>query len=323
MSIHTNKPGFQQKKSVAFPTLTSGNPVIKHKFTCDPVALVHEDRVYLYTGHDQAPVETEDYCMNDWLVFSSDDMVRWIEHPVPLKTADFNWAKGDAYASEVIHRNGIFYWYVAVTHATIPGKAIGVASSTAPAGPFHDAIGAALITNDMTTATGIDKDDIDPSVLIDDDGQAYLFWGNTVCYYAKLKENMIELDSEIRIVSLPGFSEGAFIYKRTGNYYLLYGYEMPEKVAYAMSDNINGPWQFKGVIHDIVFNCETNSPAIVDFRGRSYFIYHNGALPGGSSHRRSVCIDYLNFNDDGTIQKVEMTATGVYAALANEHKVDH
>jgi beta-xylosidase len=313
MSIERNRPSGPNKKSVSYPgtVIYPGavnnphvdlpNPIIRHKFTADPVALVHEDKVYLYTGHDEAPPGSEGYLMKDWLCFSSDDLVHWTEHPVPLKAVDFAWARGDAYASEVIYRNNQFYWYVAVTHAEIQGKSIGVAISDKPEGPFKDAIGVALITNDMTTATSIEKDDIDPTVLIDDDDQAYLFWGNTVCYYVKLKNNMLELDGEIRTVPLPGFSEGAFIYKRNGWYYLLYGYEMPEKVAYAMSRNINGPWEFKGIIKDTVYNCETNSPAIVDFRGHSYFLYHNGALENGGSHRRSVCIDYIYFNDDGTM----------------------
>ncbi|HTE24584.1 glycoside hydrolase family 43 protein [Flavitalea sp.] len=313
MSIERNRPAGPNKQSVnypgtvTYPGLDKHNPIIRHKYTADPVALVQEDKVYLYTGHDETPPGSENYLMKDWLCFSSDDMVNWTEHPVPLKALDFTWAKGDAYASEVIYRNNQFYWYVAVTHAEIKGKAIGVAISDKPQGPFRDAIGAALITNDMTTATNMEKDDIDPTVLIDDDGQAYLFWGNTVCYYAKLKNNMLELDGEIRTVPLPAFSEGAFIYKRNGWYYLLYGYEMPEKVAYAMSRDINGPWEFKGIINDEVYNCETNLPAIVDFRGRSYFLYHNGALENGGSHRRSVCIDYLNFNPDNTIQKIIMT----------------
>ena len=248
MSIQRNRPTTPNKNSVIYPgtaDYTGGmrqNPVIRHKYTADPVALVHQDKIYLYTGHDEAPIDSETYVMNVWLCFSSDDMMNWTEHGVPLKATDFRWARGDAYASEVVFRNNTFYWYVAVTHGIIRGIAIGVAISDSPAGPFRDAIGAALITNDMTTATNGEKDDIDPTVLIDDDGQAYLFWGNSICYYAKLHENMIALDGEIRTVALPGFSEGAFIYKRNGWYYLLYGYEMPEKLAYAISRDINGPW---------------------------------------------------------------------------------
>ncbi|HUP14392.1 MAG TPA: glycoside hydrolase family 43 protein, partial [Niastella sp.] len=268
----------------------SGNPVIKHKYTADPVAIEHKGTVYLYTGHDEPADGVEDYNMNDWLCFSSNDMVNWKEHAVPLKATDFAWAKGGAYASQVIERNGLFYWYVAVSHGSIPGKAIGVAVAATPEGPFKDALGKALITNETINVAGENKINLDPTVLIDDNNQAYLFWGNGQCYYVKLKENMKELDGPIQKIALPEFSEGAYVYKRQGWYYLLYGYSFPEKVAYAMSRSIDGPWEFKGVINEIAGNCKTNSPAILDFKEKTYFIYHNGGLPEGGSHRRSVCI---------------------------------
>jgi len=130
----------------------TGNPIIRNKYTADPTALVYNNTVYIYTGHDEAPVGTETYVMNDWLCFSSTDMVTWREHPVPLKALDFSWAKGDAYASKVIYCNNKFYWYVAVTHASVTGKAIGVAIAAHPAGPFADGRGSALITHDMLEA---------------------------------------------------------------------------------------------------------------------------------------------------------------------------
>lgn len=286
--------------------LITGNPIIRHKFTSDPAAIVYNDRVYLYTGHDEAPPGTLGYVMNDWLCFSSEDMIRWTEHPVPLKAKDFAWAKGDAYASQVTHRDGKFYWYAAVTHASFRGGAIGVAVASDPAGPFTDARGSALITNDEATRTIID-----PAVFIDDDGQAFLFWGKSKCYYARLKYNMTELDGVVTEVSVPGFVEGAHIHKRNGWYYLSYGYEFPEKVAYAMSRSIDGPWEFKGILNELAGNCQTNRPCIVDFKGRSYFIYHNGGLPDGGSHRRSVCVDHLYYNTDGTMKRVIMTTEGI------------
>lgn len=115
------------------------NPIITHKFTADPAALVYNGTVYLYTGHDECPERQNRYLMHEWLCFSSTDMVHWTEHPVPLRVTDFQWAQDDAWASQVIHRDGKFYWYVAVTHKTIPGKAIGVAVSDSPTGPFKDA----------------------------------------------------------------------------------------------------------------------------------------------------------------------------------------
>lgn len=289
----------------------AGNPVIRHKYTADPAAIEYNGAVYLYTGHDEPPEGVADYVMKDWLCFSSKDMVHWEEHPVPLRATDFAWAKGDAYASQVIERDGKFYWYVAVSHASIPGKAIGVAVAEKPEGPFRDAIGQALITNETIGVSGENKINLDPTVMIDDDGQAYLFWGNSQCYYVKLHKNMKELVGPIQKIDLPLFTEGAWIYKRRGWYYLLYGYDFPEKVAYAMSRHIEGPWAFKGIINEIAGNCKTNSPAILDFKGKTYFIYHNGGLKAGGSHRRSVCIDYMFFNDDGTIQQIRMTSEGV------------
>jgi beta-xylosidase len=295
--------------------LYSRNPVIKHKYTADPAAIEYNGTVYMYTGHDEPPEGVADYVMKDWLCFSSNDMVHWEEHPAPLRATDFTWAKGDAYASQVIHHHGKFYWYVAVSHASIPGKAIGVAVADNPVGPFRDAIGEALITSETIGVTGDNKINLDPTVLIDVDGQPYLFWGNSQCYCVKLRENMIALDGSVQKINLPKFTEGAWIYQRNGWYYLLYGYDYPEKVAYAMSRHINGPWEFKGIINEMVENCETNSPAILDFKGKTYFIYHNGSLPAGGSHRRSVSIDYLHFNEDGTIKKIVMTSEGVEAVL--------
>lgn len=300
----------QEKKNTTF--IANGNPIIQHKYTADPGAMVYRDTVYLYTGHDEAKPPHEGYVMHEWLCFSTTDMVHWTEHPSPMNTKDFAWAKDDAWASQVIERNGKFYWYVAVEHGTIHGKAIGVGVSDKPTGPFKDARGSALITNDMTKATNISWDDIDPTVIIDDDGQAYLIWGNTKCYYAKLKENMTELDGSIQIIDLPTYTEAPWIHKRNGWYYLSYATQFPEKIAYAMSRSINGPWQYKGILNEIAGNSNTNHQAIIDFKGKSYFIYHNGGInTNGGSFRRSVCIDYLYYNKDGTIKRVVMTTEGV------------
>jgi beta-xylosidase len=307
---NNNEASAKEKKTTTIPV--TNNPIIKDKYTGDPAALVYKDKVYLYAGHDEAPNDFNFYKMNEWLVYSTSDMIHWQEHPVPLKASDFAWAKGDAWASQVIERNGKFYWYVAVEHGTINGKAIGVAVSDSPTGPFKDALGKAIITNDMTTKTNINWDDIDPSVIIDDDGQAYLFWGNTVCHYAKLKANMIELDGPIQTIDLPNFTEAPWIHKHNNWYYLSYAYQFPEKIAYAMSKSINGPWEYKGILNELAGNSNTNHQAIIDFKGKSYFIYHNGASqPNGGSFRRSVCVDNLYYNKDGSMKRVIMTTEGI------------
>lgn len=296
-------------------TVKKGNPVFTDKYTADPAALVYNDKVYLYAGHDECPDNEERYIMNEWLIYSSDDMVNWTEHE-PFKVSSFEWASGDAWAAQVIERNGKFYWYVTASHKDIHGKAIGVAVSDSPVGPFKDARGSAMITNDMTKEVSISWDDIDPTVFIDDDGQAYLFWGNQVLHYVKLKENMIEFEGPIHLVEgLPNYTEAPWIHKKGDWYYLSFAYEFPEKTAYAMSKSIEGPWEFKGILNEVAGNSNTNHQAIIEFKGKDYFVYHNGSVnTHGSSFRRSVCIDYLYYNPDGTMKRVVMTTEGVEPA---------
>ena len=302
---------YGQKRDSTFAS--TSNPVITHKYTADAAAMVHKGKVYLYTGHDVAAPKENRYVMNEWLCFSTSDMQTWTEHPSPLNVKAFAWARGDAWASQVIERNGKFYWYVAITHdSTHHGKAIGVAVADSPTGPFKDAIGKALITNDMTTEAKISWDDIDPSVIIDDNGEAYLFWGNTTLHYVKLKNNMTGMDGAPKKVDVPKFTEAPWIHKKNGWYYLSYASEFPEKISYAMSRSIHGPWQYKGILNEIAGNSNTNHQAIVDFKDKSYFIYHNGALvPDAGSFHRSVCIDYLYYNKDATMKRVIMTTEGV------------
>lgn len=292
--------------------ISEGNPLFTHKYTADPAALIWNNELFIYSGEDTG--DGSGYNIPNWLVFSTKDLKNWTEYPVPLKCSDFDWATGNtSWASQVIERNGKFYWYTCSEHATIPGKAVGVAVADSPTGPYTDARGTALVTNDMTTKwTGISWDDIDPSVWIEDNGQAYLFWGNTQCYYAKLKDNMIELNGSVLPVELPDFTEAPWIHKRGDWYYLSYASGFPEKTVYAMSKSIHGPWEYKGILNEFAGNSNTNHQAIVEFRGKWYFVYHNGGIqPSGGSYNRSVCMDYLHYNNDSTLKRVKMTTEGV------------
>ncbi|QEY18221.1 glycoside hydrolase [Cellvibrio sp. KY-GH-1] len=301
----------------------AANPIFTDVFTADPAALVHKGKVYLYAGHDEAKDNTKFFEMHDWLVWSSADMVNWQAHGPLLKAKDFKWAQRDAWASQVIEKNGKFYWYVTARHdETKPGYAIGVAVGDSPLGPFKDARGTALITNDMTTDTKQDWDDIDPSVITDDDGQSYLFWGNTKPRYAKLNANMIELDGPIHaITGLPEFTEAMWVHKHQGNYYLSFAMGFPEKIGYAMSKSITGPWEYQGILNEVAGNSATNHQAIIEFNNKHYFIYHTGAgRPDGGQFRRSVSIDELFYSPDGTIKRIVMTSEGVSANRAGAEK---
>ncbi|WP_407427465.1 glycoside hydrolase family 43 protein [Arcticibacter sp.] len=293
------------------------NPIIKHIFTADPSPIVHNDTVFLYTSHDTASVKDTNYKMPDWHVFSSTDMVTWKDHGALLSPKTFSWATGDAYAAQCIERDGKFYWFVSTFHKndgrSKGGAAIGVAVSDRPTGPFKDAIGQALIINEMTKDLPHAWDDIDPTVLIDDDGQAYMYWGNGSLKWVKLKKNMIEMDGPITTLKPKNFIEGPWVYKRNGLYYLVYASAgtKPEMIEYCTATSPTGPWTYRGIIQENVPNSFTTHPGILDYKGKSYFFYHNGVLPTGGSYRRSICVDYMYYNADGTIQKIVQTTKGV------------
>ena len=293
------------------------NPVIKHIFTADPAPIVYKDTVFLFTGHDTASVSATNYKMPDWHVFSSTDLVNWRDYGAVLAPKVFSWATGDAYAAQCIERGGKFYWYVSTFHKkdanSNGGAAIGVAVADHPAGPYKDAIGKALITNKMTTDMKYGWDDIDPTILIDDDGQAYLFWGNGSCKWVKIKSNMTEKEGEITTFKPKNYIEGPWVYKRKDLYYLIYASKgtKPEMIEYCTAKTVTGPWTYQGIIQDNVPNSFTTHPGVLDYKGHSYFFYHNGALPTGGSYRRSICIDEMHYNTDGTIQKIVQTTTGV------------
>lgn len=299
---------------LAYTAVQAENPIIKHIFTADPAPMVYKNTVYLYTGHDTAAVGVNTYKMPDWHVFSTKDMVHWADHGACLNDTTFSWVSGGAFAAQCIERNGKFYYYVSATHKNIGGHGgcgVGVAVSDKPTGPFRDAIGKALITNDMTTDMRHSWDDLDPTVFIDDDNQAYLFWGNGSLKMAKLKENMVELDGPITTIKPEHFTEAPWLYKRKGLYYLVYAANMPETIEYCTAPNPMGPWTYRGLIQKPSKNSFTTHPGIIEFKGKSYFFSHNGVLPTGGGYRRSVFVEELTYNADGTIQPVVETTEGV------------
>jgi beta-xylosidase len=299
--------------SPAEGSITVGNPIVTDVFTSDPAVLVHDGTAYLYTGHDEAPPGVEDYVMRDWLCFSSTDLVTWQPHGPLLDLAAFAWARDGAKAGAVVERDGRFLWYVAVNHGSVDGGAIGVAVADSPTGFFTDARGEAVVTNDVPFDTG-DDHTIDPSVIVDG-GRARMFWGKERCFTAPLDDAMTSLAGPVTEIELPGFKEGVHVIRRGDWFYLAYGFRYPQRVAYARSRSLDGPWRFEGIVNEVPGNCATNRPAIVEFGGEWYFFYHNGVLPGGGSHRRSVCVDRLTFDADGRIDRVRMTTEGLRATL--------
>ena len=305
---------------------TAQNPFVQTWFTSDPAPLVVGDRMYVYTGHDEDGADF--FWMQEWRVYSTDDMVNWQDHGSPLALESFSWADDRAWASQTIERNGKYYWYICAHSRLSRGMAIGVAVSDSPTGPFRDALGKPLYENGSW-------DHIDPTVMIDDNGQAWLYWGNPRVYCVKLKEDMISLDGEVFNLEMTeeGFgapdaskrdrnkkykdmyTEGPWIMKKPvgSGYYLLYAAGgVPEHLAYSESPTPTGPWTYKGTIMpEGGTGSFTNHCGYERFKGHDYFFYHTGKLPGGGGFGRSVAVEEFKFNADGSFPTIQPTAEGV------------
>ena len=302
----------------------SGNPIFTDAWTCDPAPLVVGDRLYVYTGEDIYKDGENiglpgNYNIADWRVYSTTDMIHWRSHGVKLRPEDFpNGKKGIAWAAQCIQKGDKFYWYVTYNTPT-GGQCIGVAIGDTPVGPFkpHPK---PLVEDKDTPGRG--WNDIDPTVLIDDDGTAWLAWGQN-SYIAKLKDNMTEIDGEITDLKLQRYIEGPWLYKRNGIYYNIYagsGGGGGETINYSTAEKPRGPWTFRGQVTGPARNSFTIHPGVVDFKGHTYLFYHNGTLnrdgQRGQSLRRSVCVDELFFNEDGTIKEVVQTQEGIAGKAA-------
>lgn len=296
------------------------NSIIRDVFTADPAPLVVGDTVYLYVGHDNAKGR-EMFTMPEWLCYSSKDMKSWTSHGAVLRPTDFTWGEpNSAWAAQVVPKDGKFYYYVTVKgNRAAPGNNVGVAVADSPTGPFKDAIGKPLVRDDMTPDARRPWEDIDPTVWGDDDGTPWMSWGNGDCYLVKLKPNMTELDGTIEKIDLPDYVEGPWLFKRGKLYYLIYAaIRRPigsEQIAYATADTITGPWTYRGFITGPAKNSFTIHPGVIEFQGQWYFFYHFAGLTidgqRGALGRRAVCVEYLDFNPDGTIKPIAQTEAGV------------
>jgi arabinoxylan arabinofuranohydrolase len=277
------------------------NPIVQTYYTADPAPVVYGDRLYVYVSHDEDMTVNNFYTMNDWRLYSTVDMVNWTDHGTPAAGATFSWFTDNAWAPQGISRNGQYYLFVPLNNNT--GAKIGVGVADNPAGPFMDALGQAL------AASG--SGNIDPTVFIDDDDQAYMYWGNATLRYVRLNSNMTSYTGSVTNVALDGFLEGPWFYKRESRYYLVYAAtgNVTEKLSYATSDSPTGPWTTRG---DIMPSgtTYTNHAGVVDYKGHSYFFYHNSALPGGNDYRRSVCVEEFTYGADGSIPMLPMTGEG-------------
>ncbi|HEY3498373.1 MAG TPA: glycoside hydrolase family 43 protein [Polyangiaceae bacterium] len=277
------------------------NPIVQTNYTADPAPVVYGDRLYVYTSHDEDVTVNDFYTMNDWRLYSTVDMVNWTDHGSPGGLDSFSWSTDNAWAPQGIARNGQYYLFVPLNNNT--GAKIGVGVADNPAGPIMDPLGRAL------AASG--SGNIDPTVFIDDDDQAYMYWGNGTLRYVKLNSDMISYTGSVTNVTLSGFVEGPWFYKRESLYYMVYAASGTgtEKLSYATSNGPTGPWTTRGDIMPSG-STYTNHPGVVDYKGRSYFFYHNSALPGGNDYKRSVCVEEFTYGSDGSIPRISMSSEG-------------
>jgi len=308
---------------------TSQNPIIRNQYSADPSARVFGDRVYVYPSHDILATEGKGrkdwFCMEDYHVFSSDNLIDWTDHGMIVQQNKVPWVRPESYsmwAPDCIERNGKYYFYFpstpkdSITYGK--GFTIGVAVSDKPSGPFIPE------SNPIKGVKGID-----PNVFIDKDGQAYLYWSSRDIFGAKLKANMLELDSEVKILGdLPskGLKEGPYVFERNGIYYMTYPHveNKIERLEYAISDNPLGPFKVMGTIMDgSPTGCWTNHHSIIEFKNQWYLFYHHNDYSPTFDKARSVRADVLTFNSDGTIKKVIPTLRGIGVTSAvNEIQMD-
>ena len=313
--------------------MSAQNPIIRDQFSADPTARVFNNKVYVYPSHDIVPPEGQRqdwFCMEDYHVFSSENLTDWTDHGVIVTQNKVPWVRPDSYsmwAPDCVERNGKYYFYFPSAPKGGMGFGVGVAIADSPEGPF---------VCESEPIKGING--IDPCVLLASDGNAYIFWGNGRC--AKLKDNMKELADDTPkekvkwgerefemygvncLKGLPSRqAEGPFAFEYNGNYYLTYPYvrENTEVLGYAMSKNPMGPYEYKGIIMAEHENgCWTNHHSIINYKGQWYLFYHHNDFSPRDDKRRSVCIEKLYFNADGTIKEVKPTMRGVGINKATE-----
>jgi len=289
------------------------NPLVPGIFTADPAVLVHDCIVYITAGHDEG---TDDFLLKDWYVLASDDLVSWTDNGGPVLGVDvFEWADANAWASQMVERDGHFYWYVPVRK--IDGTmAIGVAVADSPLGPFEDAIGAPLIDDPLEMeAFGYEHDyetvyTIDPTVLVDDDRAWLIYGGFGRMITVELGADMISMAGDLAESTPEKFFEAPYLTKRGDTYYLIYAAEInPATIDYATADSPTGPWTRRGRIMEALprhpgEDHATSHPAVFEYAGEWYLAYHLSNGEGGGTYRRQVALEKLFFNEDGSIEPI-------------------
>jgi hypothetical protein len=296
------------------PGSSGTNPLFTDQYTADPAPMVSDCTFYIACGHDEG---TSGFYIREWFVLKSTDMVNWTK-TVGMTLDVFSWANANAWAGQMVEKDGKFYWYVPVSKVSDGTMAIGVAVADSPEGPFTDAIGGPLIDDGFEMSNmgfgtpSATPYTIDPTVFVDEDGRAYLQYGGFWrMVNAELGSDMISIAGRMVESTPQGFFEAPFLTKRNGTYYVVYAAgQNPATVDWATSSSPMGPWNYGGRILDELPNvpgqdAATSHPGVAEFAGQWYLVYHVSDGPNnGGTYRREVAVDKLFFNGDGSIQKV-------------------
>ena len=307
-----------EKGEISYPYTfkSEGNPIVTHIRTADPDCHVWQDgKLWAYTSQDhdsdsatQAKVGHGYSKMDGYHVFSTENMKDWTDHGEILHSKNVPWGCDDGgwmWAPCAAYKNGTYYLYFPSMNKDMEWK-IGVATSKTPQGPF---------VAEPTYMEGTSG--IDPMCFIDDDGQAYLYFGHALV--AKLSDDMLTLAEEARTIDYghDNFREGPYMHKKDGIYYYSWtDWKDPvDQGYYAMGDNPYGPFTFKGAVNAKVPGAQDHH-SIIEFKNEWYYFYHVGNYTNakgekGRGNRRNVCVDYLYYNEDGTMQKVVQTKKSV------------
>lgn len=298
-------------------SVTAQNPVSQTEFTADPAPLVVGDTLYLYTGHDEWEATPDRFVMKDYLCFTTTDMVNWTHH-APIFNITLFGEHENANASQMVYRNGKYYFYPSTS-------GVPVLVSDSPYGPFVNPLGGKkqIIYAGDTSYSGHGWEDIDPTVFIDDDGQAYLYWGNNALYAVKLNEDMVSYDGEIHVFDIkdkaafgPDYEEAPWFTKRGGKYYLAYASFCPEATDWAWADSPLGPWKYGGqIMRAFEHGGMGNHTGMCEYKGQWYFFYMDEGLPASHSRRRTASVVPFDFNPDGSIPYIHHDKRGVLRSV--------
>lgn len=294
---------------------SAANPIIADRFVADPSAHVFNGRVHIYLTDDQTNSGTY-WDSKSWRSYSSSNLVDWTDHGDIFSISGFSWASQYAWAPGATERNGRYYLYLPVDRTKI-----GVAVSSSPTGPFTDARGSALVDKARDANTG--DEPIDPMIFTDDDGSSYMYFGTRTPKVVRLGADMASTAGPITDVGVTGatkYGEAPHLHKVGGTYYFSYSTGWPGQIHYATGSSPLGPFTYRGVLLDYV-NVNTNHHSLFQHQGQWYVAYHKNALEGGGNHKRSVVMDRLFHNPDGTIRTVTQTAGGVgpFATFTARH----